>query len=277
MIVGVLVARRNREHTRETLRFPLLRSFYSAGAIRGTPCQQIQSCYGHRQLPSCARLGQPRAAVPTLTSAVHKLCEHAVRIDRYEQTLTTRQHFPFLVQDLSHIDVLPALHLHFARFHPQGPVQGHGLQVVHGHLGGHRHHVTQFIHLAHGLVEDGCDNAAVAVSGRPGVALAQAESTDKAVALLIVGKAQVHAVRIVLAAGETVVLLQLYVACVVSSLVLFASHRKILSRVRRRIGYHGTPKEVPHASRPYNARTLRRSSWRSPNSEVDTGVAKEDR
>ncbi len=37
MIVGALVARRNREHTRETLRFPLLHSFYNPCAIRGTP------------------------------------------------------------------------------------------------------------------------------------------------------------------------------------------------------------------------------------------------
>ena len=71
--------------------------------------------------------------------------------------------------------------------------------------------------------------------GRPGIALAQPESADETAALLVIGKAQAHAVGIILATGEAVVLLQLYVARVVSSfgvssLGLLASHRKILSR-----------------------------------------------
>ena len=119
---------------------------------------------------------------------------------------------------------------HLARFHAQGPVQRHRLQVVDGHLGSQRHHVPELIDLAHGFVEDDRDDAAVAVSGRAGVAFGQPESTDETAALFVVGEAQLHAAGVARAAAEAVVLLQLYVAGVVSSFVLFASHRKILAR-----------------------------------------------
>src|SRR6202158_51748 len=144
--------------------------------------------------------------VPTRASAVYKPRKHAARINRDEQAPTARQYFPFFVQDLGHIDVLPALHLNLARFHAQWLHQRHRLQVVHGNLGSQRHHVTQFVHLAHRFIENRRDNAAVAVSGRSVVALAQPESAHEAVALLVVSEAQPHAVRVVLAADEAVVL-----------------------------------------------------------------------
>jgi len=83
--------------------------------------------------------------------------------------------------------------------------------------------MTQLVHLAHGLVENGGNDAAVAMAGRSGIALAQPEAADKAVALLVISEAQAHAVGIVLAAAEAVILLQLNVAGVVSSLVFFAA------------------------------------------------------
>src|SRR5208282_509902 len=133
--------------------------FYSPFAIRGTPgelwldrscCVCWQNCRASLGLDGASPV--TTQAVTTRTLAVHKSCEHFVRIDRYEQALTAGQHFPFFVQDLGHIDVLPALHLHLARFHAQRLFQRHRLQVVHGHLGSHRHHVTQFVYLAHGFV-----------------------------------------------------------------------------------------------------------------------------
>src|SRR5258708_23613391 len=192
--------------------------------------------------------------------ALHKAREHALWIDRYKQSLAARQHFPFLVQDLGHIGVLPALHLNFARFHAQGPVQRHRLQIIHRNLGSQSHYLTQFVHLAHGFIEDGRDDAAVAVSGRSGVTLAQAESAHETAALLVVGETQAHAVGIILAAGEAIVLLEFYVACVVSSLGsssfgLLATHRKILSRapigtVLRRNAGEGARSSRPSRSTP---------------------------
>src|ERR1035438_2752071 len=123
---------------------------------------------GRWLVPNRARLGRARAPVPTRALAIYKSCEHAVRIDGDEQALTARQHFAFFVQDLGHVDMLPRLYFDLARFHPQGPIQRHRLEVVHGNLGSQRHHVTQLIHLAHGFIEDGGMMAPVAVSGQPG-------------------------------------------------------------------------------------------------------------
>src|ERR1039458_2787036 len=288
--------------------------FYSASMNRGTPGElwlarrccvrwpnaellpppsQHRACRG----PRCARLGRARAPVPTRALAVHKSCEHFVRVDRYKQALTAGQHFPFFVQDLGHIDVLPSLYLNLARFHAQRLFQRHRLQVVHGHLGSHRHHMTQFVHLAHGFVEDGRDNAAVAVSRRSGVAPAQAEAADETIAVFVVGEAQPHAVGVVLAAGEAVVLRQFYVARVVSSFgasgfALLSSHRKILSRTGLGTVYHVERiiecQGGPHVCRPNvflakaprrqnTRRPLHRSSWRCHGAQVDRGTAGKDR
>src|SRR5258708_9844007 len=168
--------------------------------------------------------GQPRAAIPTWALAFHKSCEHALWIDRDEQALTAGQHFPFSVQDLGHIDVLPALHFNFARLNAQRLLQWHRLQVVHGNLGSQRHHLTQLVHLAHRFIEDGCDDAAVAVAGRSGVALAQAKSAYETVALLVIGEAQAHTVGVILAAGEAIVLLQPDVRWVVPAPPFLAGH-----------------------------------------------------
>ena len=68
--------------------------------------------------------------------------------------------------------------------------------------------MAQLVHLTHGIVKDGRNDAPVGVARRPGVAFAQAEAADEAVALFIVGELQAHAFGIVLAAGEAVILLQ---------------------------------------------------------------------
>jgi hypothetical protein len=173
--------------------------------------------------------------------AIHKPREHALRIYRYKQSAAACQHFPFFIQNLGHVDVLPSLHADLARFHPQRPMQRHGPQIFHRHLRRERHHMAVFIHLAHRLVEDGRNDSAVAVSGRSGVALAQPEAADETVALLVIGEPQLHAVGIVSAASEAVVLLQFYVACIVPRFGarclclwlldrLLGTHRKILSR-----------------------------------------------
>jgi hypothetical protein len=94
--------------------------------------------------------------------------------------------------------------------------------------------MAELVHLAHGFVEDGCDDAAVAVSGRSGEALAEAKAADEAVALFVVGEAEPHAVGVVLAAGETVVFLEADVAGAVTCSGFFASHGVILCSRRGR-------------------------------------------
>jgi hypothetical protein len=138
---------------------------------------------------------------------LRELCEHAVWINRDEQTLTARQHFPIFVQDLGHIDVLPARYPDLARFHTQQLFQWHRFQVIHRNLGGQRHHLVQFVHLAHRFIENSRDDATVAVSWRSSVALAQTEPAHETLALLVIGEAQPHAISIVRTAGEAVIFL----------------------------------------------------------------------
>jgi hypothetical protein len=200
--------------------------FYSPLTIRGTP---------HRRL------------------ALHEPREHAFGIDCDEQALAAREHFPFFVEDLGHIDVLASFHFNLARFHPQGLLQRHRLQVIHGHLGSHRNHLTHLVHLAHRLIEDGRDDATMAVSGRAAIALAQPKLAGEAPAVFVIGEAKSHAIRIVGTAGEAIILLQLDVAGVVARVgaSLFGSekcgsngfgflagHRKILSRAIVETVYH---------------------------------------
>ncbi len=77
------------------------------------------------------------------------------------------------------IYVPASAHADLARFHAQGFIERHGLQVVHRHLRSQSDDLTQFVHFAHGLIENGGDDAAMAVSRRPGIALVQAEAADE--------------------------------------------------------------------------------------------------
>lgn len=70
----------------------------------------------------------------------------------------------------------------------------------------------------------------MAVAGRSGVALAQAEAADEGLPFLVECEFQAHAFRVVLAAGEAIVLLQLHVLGFVS--VDLTGHSKILADAR---------------------------------------------
>ena len=74
----------------------------------------------------------------------------------------------------------------------------------------------EFVYFAHRVVEDGGDDAAVAVAGRSGIALAEAKIADEGLAFFVEGEFEAHAVGIALAAGEAVVLLHFGVARVVA-------------------------------------------------------------
>ena len=72
--------------------------------------------------------------------------------------------------------------------------------------------MVELVYLTHGVVEDAGYDAAVAVAGRSGVALAQAEAADEDLAGFVEDEFEAHAVGIVLAADEAVVFLQFEVA-----------------------------------------------------------------
>ena len=74
----------------------------------------------------------------------------------------------------------------------------------------------ELVHFAHGVVEDAGDDSAVAVAGRSGVALAQAEAADEGLSVFVEDELEAHAAGIVHATDEAVVLLHLDVAGVVA-------------------------------------------------------------
>ena len=80
------------------------------------------------------------------------------------------------------------------------------------HLFGEGDDVVELVNLTHGVVEDAGYDAAVAVAGRSGVALAQAEAADEDLAGFVEDEFEAHAAGIVLAADEAVIFLQFEVA-----------------------------------------------------------------
>jgi hypothetical protein len=112
--------------------------------------------------------------------------------------------------------VLATVDADFLALDVQRFVERYGLEILDCHLFGEGDHVVKLVHLAHGVVEDGGDNAAVAVAGRSGIALAEAELADEGLALFVERELQAHARGIVLAAGEAVVFLQFEIAGVVA-------------------------------------------------------------
>ena len=67
--------------------------------------------------------------------------------------------------------------------------------------------MVEFIYFAHGVVEDAGDDAAVAVAGRSGVTVGEAEAADESLAGFVEDEFQAHASGIILTADEAVVLL----------------------------------------------------------------------
>ncbi len=108
--------------------------------------------------------------------------------------------------------MLAAVDADFPALDAQRFVQRDGLEIFDGHLLGEGDDVVELVDLAHGIVEDAGDDAAVAVAGRSGVALAETEVADEGLAGFVVDEFQAHAVGIVLAADKAVVLLEFEVA-----------------------------------------------------------------
>src|SRR5260370_38941562 len=87
----------------------------------------------------------------------------------------------------------------------------------------------ELVYFPHRVVKDGRDNAAVAMAGRSRVALAEVEFADEGLALFVAGELEAHAVGIVLAAGEAVVLLELAIGGFVA--LDLAGHGAVLCSV----------------------------------------------
>ena len=144
------------------------------------------------------------------------LREHFFGVDGDEGTAAAGEDFIFFVEDFGGVDVLAAVDADFPALDAQRFVQRDGLEIFDGHLFGEGNDVVELVDLAHGIVEDAGDDAAVAVAGRSGVTLAEAEAADEGLAFFVEDEFEAHAVGIVLSADEAVVLLQFQVASFVA-------------------------------------------------------------
>jgi hypothetical protein len=133
--------------------------------------------------------------------------EHFFGVDGDEDATAAGEDFIFVVEDFGGVDVGASALFYFAAFDAEGLVQRDGLEVFDRHLSCEGDDVVEFIYFAHGVVENAGDDAAVAVAGRSGVAVGEAEAADESLAGFVEDEFQAHAAGVVLAADEAVVLL----------------------------------------------------------------------
>ena len=144
-------------------------------------------------------------------SAFHVFGEHLFGVDGDKDAAAAGQDFVVFVQDFGGVDVLGAANFDLAAFDSKGLVERDWLQIFDCHLSRESYYVMESVYFAHSVVEDAGDDAAVAVAGGAGISLAEAEAADEGLTLLVEDELQAHAVGIILAAHEAVVLLHFVV------------------------------------------------------------------
>ena len=133
-----------------------------------------QDCLG-TPLGRYARGRSLRMTVRAAFICSYEFAEHFFGVDGDEDAAAAGEDFILLVEDFGDVDVLAAVDADFPALDAQRFVERDGLEVFDRHLFGEGDDVVELVYLAHGVVEDGGDDAAVAVAGRSGVALAEAE------------------------------------------------------------------------------------------------------
>ncbi len=123
--------------------------------------------------------------------------EHLCGVDGDKDAAAAGEDFIFVVEDFGGVDVSASLLFYFAAFDAQRLVQRNGLEIFDSHLSGEGDDMMEFIYFAHGIVEDAGDDAAVAMAGRSGVAVGEAEAADESLAGFVEDELQAHAARII--------------------------------------------------------------------------------
>jgi len=136
--------------------------------------------------------------------------------------------------------------------------------------------VVELVDLAHGIVEDAGDDAAVTVAGRSGVALAETEAADEGLAGFVEDEFEAHAVGIVLAADEAVVLLEFEVARFVAVDFGLAGHAddfNVILGGRLKVKIPTLRKERARVGHPHDSVTLVKSQNPHPARRARKGGA----
>src|SRR5580692_1124382 len=193
--------------------------------------------------------GLARNFCPSFLLLPNEFAEHFFSVDGDEDAAAAGQDFVFLVANFGFVDVLAAVHADFPPLDMQPLVEWYGLEVLDSHLFGEGDDVVELVHFPHRIVKDGGDDAAMAVAGRSGIALAEAEFADESLALFVEREFEAHAVGVVLAAGEAVVLLHFGVAGIVAFDLGSAGHGEDSIVIRWTSGelvMVASEKQVPH-------------------------------
>src|SRR5580658_473288 len=107
----------------------------------------------------CSMPGSPRWILSFVLLPPNIFAEHFFGVDGDERAAAAGQDFIFLVHDLGGVGVFVTADLHFPALDPERFVQWDRLEVFDGHFSGKGDYVAEFVDLAHGIVEDGRDDA----------------------------------------------------------------------------------------------------------------------
>src|SRR5205823_6652367 len=122
--------------------------------------------------------------------------EHPLRIDGDKHRTASRQHFAALVADFRYVYVYPPANAALVAFSDESLAQWDWLQIFDFHRLGEGHHRAQFVHLAHGLIQNRGDDSAMGVSRRSLIAARQAKAAPGAALGFVKIKFKMHALRI---------------------------------------------------------------------------------
>ena len=157
--------------------------------------------------------------------------KHLLRVNGDEFPDAASENSSLLVTNLSHIGVYSSAYAALVAFNDERLAEWDRLQVLDRHLLSQSDDVSQFVHLSHGFIEHGSDDTTVRVSGRPNVAVRKLDAADEGLACFIKREAQAHALGVVGAAAETMVLGNLDVPGAVTGVVL--CHREAIKSQQR--------------------------------------------
>jgi len=133
-------------------------------------------------------------------------CKHLFRIDGNERPGAARQNFTLGISDLCHVDVPPTFHTLFRTSYGKRLAERDRLEVFDFHGCGKGQHIAKLVHFAHGFIQDGCNDAAVHVPGRPGIFPRQLKMANRLARVFVQRELQAHALRIIMPAAKTMVL-----------------------------------------------------------------------
>lgn len=132
--------------------------------------------------------------------------EHVMRINHHEDAAAAGEKRALLIKDLGGAGQTASAFANLAGLNAQRLMERNWSNILNGHARGGGGLIAQFVQLTHGVVENGGDDSAVAVSGWSGVARAQLEAAGVVLSGRVSVKLQMHAIGVVRAASEAIVL-----------------------------------------------------------------------